>query len=664
MKKVSVVVPAYCPGEGINRVVRSIEKQTLPQDEFELIIVDDGSPDDTWERLQAIRDSHDNVRIERIENSGWPSRPRNVGIDMAEGEYVLFMDHDDALFEDGLRASYDFAKANDADVLSPKESKTSDVGWGIGNYSGNIDNARPTRGVGALFPMMPHKFYRTAFLRDHRIRFPEGRRMLWEDVYFNISAYKHAQVISILSETPVYLWVETEQNNSATYGPRDEEFWQKLRLLYDFIDRELPAEEFAAARGSMMRHQYNTRIVGRFWRELAQPGEDWIDMALGHLHALQERYLPPEVDAQMPPLTRPRAHLLRHGRIDLARRLRAEENGLAGRSRTSEVSWDGEALTIHTTARWSTADDKPLVLLRRGDRLVRSVPDDVAAVVPEAYLDVTDEIRKARSLLTVRDRKQKVTWELPTDSEIVVEPLNSEDAGGNAARADAVTVTVRATATVDLRSGAGGRPLAGPLWDFHAKNVLLGTSLHKSVLTRTPPQVALLRGRSAVAYTNKSGHLSLDLAQKVRSVVADATAQVDGARFVPAGRGGLYRFDLPLAGVRTAGRTALVGSISLSPAGSLPARVALSGRLHTVPKVGPVLHRALGAKPARLVGDADGARIEGLVRALPGTYHVAFRFQGRTVVSPLLLRVPLRAAGRTPRFELADSPGTTTDGER
>ncbi|GAA4421591.1 glycosyltransferase [Georgenia halophila] len=667
MKKVSVVVPAYKPGDGINRVVTSIETQTLPQDEFELIVVDDGSPDDTWERLQEIRDAHDNVRIERIENSGWPSRPRNIGIDMAEGEYVLFMDHDDALFPDGLRASYEFAKANDADILSPKESKTSDVGWGIGNYTGDIGNALPKRGINALFPMMPHKFYKTSLLREHHIRFPEGRRMLWEDVYFNISAYKHAKVISILSDTPVYLWVETSRNSSATYTPREEDYWTKLDRLFDFIHAELPGEEHEAARGSMIRHQYNTRVVNRVWSELGQPGDEWIDMALERFRDLVERYVPADVDARMPPLTRPRAHLLRLGRIDLARRLRAYEAGLSGVSTTTDVAWDGDVLRVSATARWTTSRG-PLVLLRRGDRLVRAVPDEVLAAVPEEYLDVTDHVRKGSSLITVRDRAKNVTWELPTKAELAIEPISSEDAAGRAARPEAVTATVRASAAVDIRSAAAGAPLAGPLWDFHVKNTLLGTSQHKNLKTRTPVRAALLRGRSAIAYTNRDGNLSLDLAQKVRDIVGYARPLVEDATLARVGRKGLVRFDLPIADVATAGYTELRGTMSLSSAGSLPARVALSGRLHSLPKVGPVLRRALGAQPARLVGDTDGAHVEGFFRAAPGTYKMAFRFQGRTVVSPLVVRVPLHG---TPQFEragtaksAASTTSASTGGER
>ena len=45
--KISVVVPTFSPGELLNRVVRSVEAQTMPAEDFEVIFVDDGSPDDT-----------------------------------------------------------------------------------------------------------------------------------------------------------------------------------------------------------------------------------------------------------------------------------------------------------------------------------------------------------------------------------------------------------------------------------------------------------------------------------------------------------------------------------------------------------------------------------------------------------------------------------------
>jgi glycosyltransferase involved in cell wall biosynthesis len=67
--KVSVVVPTYCPGDRLDALVRSLDAQTMLAADFEVIFVDDGSPDDTWRRLQQIRDSHGNVRLERIEHA-------------------------------------------------------------------------------------------------------------------------------------------------------------------------------------------------------------------------------------------------------------------------------------------------------------------------------------------------------------------------------------------------------------------------------------------------------------------------------------------------------------------------------------------------------------------------------------------------------------------
>src|SRR5690606_15522788 len=129
--KVSVVVPTYRSGEGLDHLVASLDAQTMPKDEFEIVFVDDGSPDETFARLERIQATRPHVRLERIENSGWPCRPRNVGADLAQGEFIAFMDHDDTLYPDALRAAYDYAVANGADVVNGKEARTDDATWAI-----------------------------------------------------------------------------------------------------------------------------------------------------------------------------------------------------------------------------------------------------------------------------------------------------------------------------------------------------------------------------------------------------------------------------------------------------------------------------------------------------------------------------------------------------
>src|SRR5689334_10457525 len=90
--KVSVVVPAYNPGPHIEKLVSSLLRQSLPAEEFEVVIVDDGSTDETPARLDELAAAHPHFQVLHIENSGWPSRPRNLGIERARGEYVFFAD--------------------------------------------------------------------------------------------------------------------------------------------------------------------------------------------------------------------------------------------------------------------------------------------------------------------------------------------------------------------------------------------------------------------------------------------------------------------------------------------------------------------------------------------------------------------------------------------
>ena len=76
--KVSVVVAVYNPGDNIQRLLASLDAQSLPVDEFEVVFVDDGSTDETPERLRAFAAGRPNVSVTTIPNSGWPGRPRNV----------------------------------------------------------------------------------------------------------------------------------------------------------------------------------------------------------------------------------------------------------------------------------------------------------------------------------------------------------------------------------------------------------------------------------------------------------------------------------------------------------------------------------------------------------------------------------------------------------
>jgi len=90
--KVSVVTAVYNGARYIQDAVESVLSQTYK--DWEMIVVDDGSTDDTYQKVKAIGDGR--IRVIRLdENSGRPAVPRNIGIKAARGEFIAFLDYDD-----------------------------------------------------------------------------------------------------------------------------------------------------------------------------------------------------------------------------------------------------------------------------------------------------------------------------------------------------------------------------------------------------------------------------------------------------------------------------------------------------------------------------------------------------------------------------------------
>ncbi len=605
--KITVVVAAYCPGPAIHRVIDSLDAQTLPQAEFETIIVDDGSPDDTFEQLQALASTRPNLTVTRIENSGWPSRPRNIGTGMARGEYVFYMDHDDSLYPDALRRLSEFAASSGADFISPKESKTTDPWWGMSSLAaGNTTDLRPERAT-RLLPMVPHKLYRREFLLANDISFPEGRRMLWEDVFFNVEVYAKAERVAILTDTPVYLWHDSGANNSKTYAPTDTEYWDRLDELMAFIDRTLSAPELADARRLILMHQYRERVLKRLERSLLTASDAGTAIAMSRALAIQKTYIPPEWDRYIGALARPRTQLLREQRPDLLRILATTLKQIKGRTQATAVAWDDGALRIEATSRWVHADGRPFTFLRTGDRVVMPLPEELATAIPLEARDLTDLIDVFR--LAVGVRAESVTWELPGETTITLEPVGD----------DRVSIVAHTVVRLDPETAAHGRPLAPTVWELTSISRWHGVQPVSPVRTGITPLPALVNGAPAVAFRNRAGTLSVDLAQRLRSIVGDAG--------VPSGRvtATATGFELPLPRVQAfgAGRSELV---------VVPLGVTGTGRAD---------HDEL---PATLVGDAAGARLV-VSGTLPrGSSRLSFRSATATVASDIVITA--RANGR------------------
>lgn len=113
--KISIIVPVYKAEPYLRKCIDSILNQTFK--DFELILVDDGSPDRCGEICDeyALKDSR--IKIIHKENSG-RSSARNVGLDIAQGEYIGFVDSDDWIEPDMYEVLYSKAKIESADIIA------------------------------------------------------------------------------------------------------------------------------------------------------------------------------------------------------------------------------------------------------------------------------------------------------------------------------------------------------------------------------------------------------------------------------------------------------------------------------------------------------------------------------------------------------------------
>jgi len=91
--KVSVIIPTYNRADLLPRAIDSVLNQTFK--DFELIIVDDGSTDNTKEIVKEYQKKDERIKYIWQENSGGPAKPKNTGIKNSQGEYIAFLDSDD-----------------------------------------------------------------------------------------------------------------------------------------------------------------------------------------------------------------------------------------------------------------------------------------------------------------------------------------------------------------------------------------------------------------------------------------------------------------------------------------------------------------------------------------------------------------------------------------
>lgn len=568
--KVSVVVAAYNPGKYVEPLLDSLTRQTMPAQDFEVILVDDGSTDGTSSRFDDLAAAHDNVTVIHIPNSGWPGRPRNIGIDAARGEFVQFVDADDHLGVEALERMHALGARTGADIVIGRIT-SSERGVPGSLFAENRE--RVTVMTAPLLESMTcHKMFRRSLLDVHGIRFPEGRRRL-EDHVFVVQAYLLAGRVSVLSDyTCYYLTRRDDGGNISAERFEPAGYFENLR---EAIQAAEALTKPGALRDRVMRRWYATEMLKRLGGKvfLRYPDAYRRQMYDEIRRLALERFTSPGVWAPLAPQLRIRSELLRQGRYDDLLAMAQVESGLRLQATLSAAHWSEGRLTLSVSAQ-VRCDDHELSYARRDGRTYVDVPVDG---VSDAARDVTGVVARvsAEVLLQLRDTQTRLARSLvleahPSSEQVRFEGTTQLDFAGTApgavnaldALGDGVwdvsvklanwgmaTLSARVRADDALPEALPDRLRRGDALPTAVVGDPGGDALPAAVVRNPggdglPAAVVGDPATVVIPYRTKFGNLSIDVGQHVQSLADRVRTDTLKPRFSVEGPGLVVRIPL------------------------------------------------------------------------------------------------------------------------
>lgn len=243
MAKVTIVVPIYNVGKYLKKCLDSIINQTF--DDFEVILINDGSTDDSGAICDEYKNIDKRIRVMHTSNQG-SGEARNLGLDEAKGDYIYFCDPDDWIELDLINDNYRLSSKNSADIII----------FGVNNYmydpqkQSYIYTGKRELGSEHLpfrqeFPILYknglasavwNKLYKLSYLKQHNCRFPQYTQ--GQDWSFNLLVYRDVENV-IYNDKNYYNYVKYENNTAVTRYNKDkpyirERLFEEFKSLLDY----------------------------------------------------------------------------------------------------------------------------------------------------------------------------------------------------------------------------------------------------------------------------------------------------------------------------------------------------------------------------------------------------------------------------------------------
>ena len=236
MQKVSIIVPVYNVEKYVEKCLKSLVDQTLQ--EIEIIVVDDGSQDDSKNIIDKYIKKYPNKVKYLYKENGGLSSARNFGIPYANGEYIAFLDSDDYVEPTMYEEMYNLAKKEDADMVEcdfiweyPNKQK---YDYGV-VYNGKKEAIEKARVVAW------NKLFKREIIENEKIEFPFGLR--YEDVEFFYKLVPSLNKISFMKKYFIH-YVQRDNSIANTQNTKTKDIFKVLNNVIEFYKNKGYYDEY------------------------------------------------------------------------------------------------------------------------------------------------------------------------------------------------------------------------------------------------------------------------------------------------------------------------------------------------------------------------------------------------------------------------------------
>ena len=268
MIRLSIIIPFYNVEQYIAQCLDSVYRQDIPEEEYEVICVDDCSPDNSIAIVEEYAKKHDNLVIVRNQYNRKLGGARNAGMEVAKGEYIWFIDSDDFIEENCFKKLLSIAENEDLEILH----------FNYAEYPNVIlperrpDDTDVMTGTDMFFDSQFiwyhdlitawRKLYKREFLIDNNIQFAE--HIMFEDNDYAIIAFAKAKRVKHISTSMYYYRNNPESITRVKYTSEHIGYWldlcYRLVRIKDMFIREKKDERFLVLMATWIRYHISNSI--------------------------------------------------------------------------------------------------------------------------------------------------------------------------------------------------------------------------------------------------------------------------------------------------------------------------------------------------------------------------------------------------------------------